>query len=188
MDTRFPLTKHGGILLFILVDFSLVLQLCKLGSSLLVHFFLKVCSLNSILLVHLFQNIHLMVLSVCSFLGCSSFELSILLSDSSFNLMLFVIFKPFHFFYSCLLKKDIFFSGLIDILEEINSSLFFSLSLSFSHFVLSLGFLLNKFINKLFISLFIICGLFIVLLKLNNFLSSLGSLSFFNILESFFSG
>ena len=187
MDTGFPLTEHSSILLFIDVNFSLVLQFCKFSCSLLVHFFLEICSLDSIFFIHLLQNIHLMTLSISGFFRCSSSELSILLSNGSFNLMFLICYKPLFLLFILLLKENIFFTGLIDIFKEVDSGLLFSRPLSLSHFILSLSFLLNKFINKFLVSSLVIFGLFVVLLKFHNFLSSLSSFCFLNIFKSLFS-
>jgi hypothetical protein len=187
VDTGFPLTEHSSILLFIDSNFSLVLQFCKLSCSLLVHFFLKVCSLDSIFFIHLLQNIHLMILSISGFLSCSSSELSILLSNGGFNLMFLVCYKPLFLLFICLLKKNILFTGLIDVFKEIDSGLLFSCPLSFSHFILSFSFLLNKFVHKFLVSSLVVLCLFVVLLKFHDFLSSLSSLCLLDIFKSLFS-
>ena len=187
VDTGFPLTQHCCILLFIDIDFSLVLQFCKLSCSLLIHLFLKESSLDSIFFIHLLQNIHLMTLSIGCFFCSSCFKFSILLSDGSFNLMLLICYKPLFLLFILLLEKNIFFTGLIDVFKEVDSSLLFSRPLSLSHFILSFSFLLNKFINKFLVSSLVIFGLFVVLLKFHNFLSSLSSFCFLNIFKSLFS-
>lgn len=188
MDAWFPLWKHCCILLFIGIDFSLVFQFCQFSGSFFIHFFLEVSPLNSILLVHLHQEIHLMSFSIGSFLGGSSFEFCILLSDGSFNLLLFILSEPFKLMFLSLLQKNIFFSWLVDILQEIDPGLFFSLPLCLSHFMLSLSFLLDKFIHQLFVSSLIALSLLIVLLESNNLSSSLSSLLLFDVLEGLFSG
>jgi hypothetical protein len=187
VDTGFPLTKHSCILLFIDIDLSLVFEFCKLSCSLLVHLFLKVSSLDSIFLIHLLQNIHLMTLSIGGFFSRSSIKLSVLLSNGSFNLMLLISYKPLFLLFILLFQEDIFFTRLIHIFKEVDSGLLFSRPLGFSHFILSFSFLLNEFVNKFFVSSLIILSLFIVLLKLDNFLSSLGSLCLFDIFKSLFS-
>lgn len=156
VDTGFPLAEHGSVLFLVLIDFSLILQLGQLSSSLFVHFFLKVSSLDSVLLVHLLQNIHLVILSICLFLRSSSLELSVLLSNGSFNLILLILFEPFHFFLLLLLQKDVLFSRLINVFQQVNPGLLFSLPLGLSHFVLSLCLLLDELINEFFICFFII--------------------------------
>ena len=156
VDTGLPLAEHGSVLFLVLIDFSLILQLGQLSSSLFVHFFLKVSSLDSVLLVHLLQNIHLVILSICLFLCSSSLELSVLLSNGSFNLILLILFEPFHFFLLLLLQKDVLFSRLINVFQQVNPGLLFSLPLGFSHLVLSLCLLLDELINQFFICFFII--------------------------------
>ena len=156
VDTGLPLAEHGSVLFLVLIDFSLILQLGQLSSSLFVHFFLKVSSLDSVLLVHLLQNIHLVILSICLFLCSSSLELSVLLSNGSFNLILLILFEPFHFFLLLLLQKDVLFSRLINVFQQVNPGLLFSLPLGLSHLVLSLCLLLDELINQFFICFFII--------------------------------
>jgi len=174
-----PLAEHSSILLFIEIDFSLILQLSKLGSSFLVHFFLQECSLDPIFLVHLFQQIELMRLSSSSFFGGSCLKFSILLSNSSFNLLFLVILLPISFCLLLLFEQYVFLSILVDILEEIDSGLVLSLPLSIPHFELSFGLLLNDFINHLLIGHFVFSTLLIVALKIEDFLSSCSFLSFF---------
>jgi len=173
------LAEHGLILLLIEIDFSLILQLSKLGSSFFVHFFLEEGSLDPILLVHLLQKIKLMGLSGSSLLSFSCLKLSILLCDSSFNLVFLVLLLPFGFTLLILFEQYVFFSSLVDILEQIDPSLVLSLPLSISHFELSLGFLLDNFINHLFVVGFVVFTLFVVDLEVNDFLSSRCFFSFF---------
>lgn len=110
LDTFLPLTKHCGILLLIEVDFSLILQLCELCRSFLVHFLLKKSSLNPILLVHLFQQVQLMSLSSCGLLRGSCLKLCILLCNSSFNLLFFIFRLPSCFLSLGLLEQYVLFS------------------------------------------------------------------------------
>jgi hypothetical protein len=56
------------------------------------------------------------------------------------------------------------FSGLVDVLEQVDSGLLFSLPLSLPHFVLSLCLLLNEFVNELLISSLVTLSFLVVLL------------------------
>lgn len=174
-----PLAKHGLILCLIEIDFSLILQLSKLGSSFFVHFFLEESSLDPVLLVHLLEQVQLMSLSSSCLLGFSCLIFSILLSNSSFNLVFLVFLLPFSFTLSSMFEQYVFFSILIDILEQIDSSLVLSSPLCISHFELSLSFLFDNFINHPFIVSFVIFSLSVVHLEIDNFLSSLCLFSFF---------
>lgn len=129
-----------------------------------------------------------MSLSVCCLLGRSGLELGILLGDGSDDLLLLIRLEPVHFLLASLLEEDVLLSRLVHILQEVDSCLFFSLPLSFSHFVLSFGFLLDELIDELFIRCFIGLRLLVVLLKLNDFLAALGSLCFLDVLEGLLSG
>ena len=175
----FPLAEHGLILCLIEIDFSLILQLSKLSSSFFVHFFLKESSLDPVLLVHLLQQIQLMSLSSSCLLGFSGLILSILLGNSSFNLIFVVVLLPIGFPLHLLFEQYVFFSSLVDIFEQINSSLVLSCPLCISHFELSLSFLFDNFVNHRFIFSFVIFALSVVDLEVNNFLSSLCFFLFF---------
>lgn len=124
-----------------------------------------------------------MALSVSGLLGGSGLELGILLGDSSLNLLLLILLEPVHFLLTGLLEEDVLLSRLIDVLQEVDSGLLFSLPLGLSHFVLSLSFLLHELVNKLFVGCFIGFRLLVVLLKLDDFLAALSSLSFLNVLQ-----
>ena len=88
-----------------------------------------------------------MALSVSGLLGSSGLELGILLCDGSLNLLLLILLEPVHFLLAGLLEEDVLLSRLIDVLQEVDSGLIFSLPLGLSHFVLSLGFLLHELVN-----------------------------------------
>ena len=133
--------------------------------------------MDPVLFVHLLQNIHLMVLPGGSLSGGSSFELGILLSDSRFDMLSFLSLEPLKFGLLLLLANDVLVSGFIDVLKKVNLGLLLSGPLSLSHLVLSFGFLLNKLIDKLLVSLLVVLGLFVVFLKLNDLLSPLILLS-----------
>ena len=124
-----------------------------------------------------------MALSVSGLLGSSGLELGILLSDGGLNLLLLILLEPVHFLLAGLLEEDVLLSRLIDVLQEVDSGLLFSLPLGLSHFILSFGFLLHELVNQFFIRSFISLRLLVVLLKLNDFLAALGSLSFLNVLQ-----
>lgn len=158
------MTKHCGILVFISSDFSLILHFSKFGGLLLLHFCGQHISLPVILIGHLLQNTHLVTLSCSCFLGGSSLELSILLGNRGFDFCFFFVSEPVHFLLLCLLEKDVLFSGLVDVLEQVDSGLLFSLPLSLPHFVLSLCLLLNEFVNELLISSLVTLSFLVVLL------------------------
>lgn len=164
VDAGFPLTEHSRILVFISLDFSLILHFSKFGGLLLLHFLSQCFSLPVILVGHLLQDAHLVTFSCSCFLSGSSLKFSILLGDRGFNFRFFFSSEPLHFLLFGLLEKDILLSGLVDIFEQVDSSLLLSLPLSFSHFVLSFGLLLNKFVNKLLISVFVALSFLVVLL------------------------
>ena len=124
-----------------------------------------------------------MALSVSGLLGSSGLEFGILLCDGSLNLLLLILLEPVHFLLAGLLEEDVLLSRLIDVLQEVDSGLLFSLPLGLSHFVLSLGFLLHELVNQLLVGSFVSLRLLVVLLKLNNFLAALGSLGFLNVLQ-----
>ena len=114
-----------------------------------------------------------MALSVSGLLGSSGLELGILLSDGGLNLLLLILLEPVHFLLAGLLEEDVLLSRLIDVLQEVDSGLLFSLPLGLSHFVLSFGLLLDELINKLLVGFLVGSSLLIVLLELDDLLSSL---------------
>lgn len=173
------MAKHRRILLFILAYSALILQLSKLGSSLLVHFLLKILPLDPVFLVHLSQNIHLVVLSISCFLGRACFILSVLLSDRDFNLFPLVVLEPFQLLLLLLLQQDVLFSRSVHIFEKVNSGLLLPLPLHFAHFVLSLGLLLNKLIYKFLVCRFVILALLVIFLQLDDLLSPRDLFCFF---------
>jgi len=118
-----------------------------------------------------------MSLSSSCLLGFSGLILSILLGNSSFNLIFVVVLLPIGFPLHLLFEQYVFFSSLVDIFEQINSSLVLSCPLCISHFELSLSFLFDNFVNHRFIFSFVIFALSVVDLEVNNFLSSFSSKS-----------
>jgi len=92
-----------------------------------------------------------MALSVGGFLRGSSLELCILLSNGRHDLPLLVVLEPIHFLLTGLLEQDVFLSGLINVLKEVDPGLILSLPLGLSHFVLPLGLLLDELIDQLLI-------------------------------------
>ena len=172
---------------FVCLNFSLVFQFSQSGSSLLVHFFLKILSLHSILFVHLLQDIQLMLFPSKSLFGSSSFVLSILLCNRRFHLLFLVWFMPVSFSLILLFQQDVLFARLINILQEVNSSLIFSLPLCVSHLVLSLRFLGYFFIHGFLKGSLVIGWLLVVCLQFHNFFPSLGNCSLFEIDHCLFS-
>lgn len=178
-SNSFSLQFNSGVLGFVCCNFPLVLQLGQSCGSLFVHFFLKILSLHSILFVHLFQDVELVGLSGKGLFCCSRFEFCILLRNGGFHLLFLIIDKPVSLSFLLLLEQYILFSWLVDIFEQVDSGLVFSLPLSISHFELSLGFLGYFFIHSFFESRMFVCWLFVVLLKFLNFISSLHFFGFF---------
>ena len=144
--------------------------------------------MNSILFVHLLQNIGLVNLSRTGLLGSSSLELSILLSDSGFDLVLLVVLQPVMLSLVLLLEENILLTRLVHILQQVDSGLFFALPLGLPHLVLSFSFLLHELVHKLLVS-GLVGGLgFVVILELSHLISSLGLLGLFDLGESLFTG
>jgi hypothetical protein len=127
------------------------------------------------------------ILSRGGLLRCSGFELGILLGDGGLDLLLLVVLEPFHFLLAGLLEQDVLLPGLINVLQEVDPGLLFSLPLGLSHFVLSLGLLLHEFIDQLLVGSFVGLRLLVILLELNDFPAAFSSLSLLNILEGLFS-
>lgn len=127
------------------------------------------------------------MLSISCLLCFSSIEFGILLQNRCFYHLSFVIFNPSHFTFLLLFVKNVLFSRVVYILEEVNSSLIFSDPLCLSHLVLSLGFSRDEFIDKFFKSTFISFRFLVIFLELNNFSSSYDFFSFFNISNIFLS-
>ena len=92
-----------------------------------------------------------MALSVGGLFRCSSLELCVLLGNGRHDLLLLVVPEPIHFLLTGLLEQDVFLSGLINVLQEVDPGLILSLPLGLSHFVLSLGLLLDEFVDQLLI-------------------------------------
>lgn len=174
------------ILSFVSCNFPLVFKLSQSRCSLLVHFLLQVLSLHSVFFVHLLQDIKLMCLASKGLLSSSCFVFCILLGNCSFHLCSLIILEPVGFALFLLLQKNIFLARLIHILQQIDTSLIFSLPLGIPHFVLSVRLFCNFFVNCLFESCLIVRVLFIVLLQFQDLSSSLSLFSFFKIDQSLF--
>ena len=127
-----------------------------------------------------------MIFSGSCFFCRSRLIFRILLCNYCLDFLHFLLFQPFQLFFPLLLCNNILFSRYIYILQQINSGLFFSLPLGFSHFILSFCFLLYEFIQHLFINEFITFSFLVMFLKFNDFLSSSKLFSFFNLLYCFF--
>ena len=129
-----------------------------------------------------------MILSLSSLSRSSRLEFGILLGNGDFDHLSLVLLEPLELLLLSLLEEDILLSGVIDVLEQIDSSLLLSLPLGFLHFVLSFSLLLHELIDKFLISLLVSLSLLVILLELNDFLPSLNSLLFFNLLKGSFPG
>ena len=127
-----------------------------------------------------------MVFSGSLFLCRSCFVFCILLGNHRLNFFHFLLFQPFELFFLFLLLNDILFSRNVNILQQINSGLLFSLPLAFSHFILPFGFLLYEYVQHFFVNKLITFRFLVMFLKLNDFLSSSKLFSFFNWLNCFF--
>ena len=171
-DAVFPLAEHGGVLLFVGVDLPLVLELGQLGCSLFIHFLLQVLPLDAVLFIHLLEDVHLVVLSGRRLLCGSRLVLGVLLSDSSFNLCLFVCSLPLLLPLLLLLGEDVFFTVDVDVLQEVDASLLFSLPLRVPHLLLSFGLLLHVLVHLFLVNGLVALSLLVVLLQFYNFISS----------------
>jgi len=149
---------------------------------------LQVLPLDLVLFVHLLQNVHLVVLADGSFLGGSSIELGVLLSDGALDLSSLLVLQPLLFSLLGLLEKNVLFSGMVHVLEQVDSGLLLAIPLSLSHFVLSLGLGLDKGVYFFFVGVLVLLSLLVVLLELNDLLSSLESLRLLQLGESLFPG
>lgn len=185
MDAGFPLTEHGGVLVFVGLDLPLVLHLSQSGGLLLLHFGGQHFSLPVVLVGHLLQDAHLVALACSCFLGGSGLEFGILLGDRGFNFSLFFRPEPLELLLLGLLEQDVLFSGLVDILEQVDSGLLLSLPLGLPHFVLSLGLLLHELIDELLVGILVTLSLLVVLLQLDDFLSPLQLLGLLNLSKRF---
>ena len=110
------------------------------------------------------------------------------MSNGCHDLLLLVVPEPIHFLCTGLLEQDVFLSGLINVLQEVDPGLVLSLPLDLSHFVLSFGLLLNEFVDQFLIRSFIGLRLLVVLLELDDFLAALSSLGLLDVLEGLLSG
>ena len=97
-----------------------------------------------------------MVLPSSGLLGSSSLILSLLLLNGSFDLSLFILLEPLSLSLFFLFKEDVLLSGGVDVLQEVDLGLLFSLPLCVSHLSLSLGFDLYKLINQFFVLGFVV--------------------------------
>lgn len=118
-----------------------------------------------------------MVLADSSFLCGSGVELGVLLGDGGLNQSSLLVLQPLLLFLQGLLQKNVLLSGVVHVLQQVDSGLLLAVPLSLSHFVLSLGLGLDEGIHLFFVGMFVLLSLLVVLLELNDFLSSLEPLS-----------
>lgn len=133
-----PILQELSVSFLLGIDLLDVLNFGQLSSSLFVHLLLNLPSLLSVPLINLLQNVALVVLSNQCLLGSLLFSKPISLLKLSINQLLLIVYKPVFFVLNFLLELDSLKSGIIDILHEIDSGLFFSLPLVLSHFPLLL--------------------------------------------------
>lgn len=136
-----------SILSFVSSNLPLVLELGQSRRPLLVHLLLQVLSLHSVLLVHLLQDVQLVRLPRQCLLGRPRLELSVLLRNGRLHLLPLVVLEPVAFALHLLLEKDVLFTRLVDVLEQVDSGLVLSLPLRIPHFVLSIGFFGNFLVH-----------------------------------------
>ena len=186
LNSTLPGLEQAVIILLFALDASLVLDLSELCSTFLVHAVLKIAAHSAISLTHLAENISLVSLLVNSLLEGVFLMHTVLTINLVINLLLIVLPKPLCLFLHCLLEQNILLTILVNVLEQVDSSLVFTTPLLFTVVPLLLVFFLGQLVDASLISCLIALDVIVMSLKFLDFSSAGKSLFSFDLLNSCF--
>lgn len=187
VDGVLPSLKHFLVGLFFISNTFLVFDLGKLGGSLVVHLSLEVSADLSVTLTDLSEDVSLVGLLVHGDHGSCGHEGLVLTGDFSLNVGLVVSLQPVGLIFHLLLEFDVSFTVLVDILEEVNTSLVFTSPLNLTSVPLFLVFVSNKAFNHLLVFLFVVLSCLIERLESHDLFTSGESFLLFEVLDGFLS-
>ena len=186
LNSTFPGLEKTVIILLFALDASLVLDLSELCCTFFVHAVLKITAHSAISLTYLTENIGLMSLLVNSLLESVFLMHTVLTVNLSIDLLLIVLPEPLCLFLHCLLKQNILLTILVNVLEQVNSSLILTTPLLFTVVPLLLVLFLGQLVDATLISCLIALDVIVMGLEFLDFSSAGQSLFSFNLLNSLF--
>ena len=142
-----PGVKQLIIILLLAPDATLVLNLCEFGSALFIHAILEVAAHSAISLTDLAEDVSLVGLLLVGDLKLVLFVSSVLSVDLGIDLVLVVLLEPLSLLLEGLLKKYVLLTVLVDVLEEVDTSLILTTPLLFTSVPLVLVLLLSQLVN-----------------------------------------
>ncbi|MCP4556334.1 MAG: hypothetical protein GY836_13010 [Herbaspirillum sp.] len=169
LNGTLPGLEQAVIILLFALDASLVLDLSELCGTFLVHAILEVTAHSAISLTHLTKNISLVSLLVNSLLEGVLLMHTVLTINLCINLLLIVLPEPFCLFLHCLLKQNILLTILVNVLEQVDSSLVFTTPLLFTVVPLLFVLFLSQLVNASLISCLIALDVIVMSLELLDF-------------------
>jgi hypothetical protein len=178
VDGVLPSLKHFLVGLFFISNTFLVFDLGKLGGSLVVHLSLEVSADLSVTLTNLSEDVGLVGLLVHGDHGSLGHESLVLTGNFSVDRGLVL---------QLLLEFDVGLAVLVDILEEVNTSLVFTSPLNLTSVPLLLVFVSDKAFDHLLVFLLVVLSLLVEGLESHDLLTSGESLLLFEVLNSFLS-
>lgn len=186
LNSTFPGLEKAVIILLFALDASLVLDLSELCCTFLVHAVLEITAHSAISLTYLTENIGLVSLLVNSLLESVFLMHTVLTVNLSINLLLIVVPKPLCLFLHCLLEQNILLTILVNVFEQVDSSLILTTPLLFTVVPLLLVLFLGQLVDASLISCLIALDVIVMSLEFLNFSSAGQSLFSFNLLNSLF--
>jgi hypothetical protein len=187
VDGVLPSLKHFLVGLFFISNTFLVFDLGKLGGSLVVHLSLEVSADLSVTLTNLSEDVGLVGLLVHGDHGSLGHESLVLTGNFSVDHGLVVLLQPGGLVLQLLLEFDVGLAVLVDILEEVNTSLVFTSPLNLTSVPLLLVFVSDKAFDHLLVFLLVVLSLLVEGLESHDLLTSGESLLLFEVLNSFLS-
>ena len=143
----FPGIEHLIVIVLFSTDASLVLDFSQFGGTLFIHAILEVAAHSAISLTDLAEDVSLVGLLLVGDLKLVLFVSSVLSFDLGINLVLVVLLEPLGLLLQGLLKKYVLLTVLVDVLEEVDTSLILTTPLLFTSVPLVLVLLLSQLVN-----------------------------------------
>ena len=188
LDGTLPGVEHFSVVGFLSLDTSAVLKLCKLGSTLFVHFLLKVSSHGAISLANLHEDISLVSL-LCKGVIESLLLVSLIQAlELLIDLSLVVLLQPLLLLSNLSLQHDVSFSVGVHILHQVDLGLVLTSPLLLSSIPLFGILVSDQLVDHFLVSTLVRCLLVVVSLKFLNLTTASQSLVSLKLLNLSFVG
>ena len=183
VDRRLPGVEHLVVIGLFGSNASLVLDFGQFGGSFVVHAFLELTAHCPVALTDLAQNVSLMGLLLVGDPEGVLLVRPVLPLHLSVNLRLIVLLEPLLLPLERLLEQNVLLTVLIDVLEQVDSSLVFTAPLLLSGIPLFIVLYLCQPFDHLLVGRLVICRLVIVSLQLLYLASAGHSLLMLDLLD-----